>query len=154
MPLDAIDRNILAILQTDNTIANVALAERVGLSAPACSRRVARLRRDGVIQRDVSIVDPRLVGNAVTVIVSVTLATRQSEAVDGFLAVVQARPEVRYCAMVTGSIDYVLHVSLKTVEDYAAFSQDVFIGNPHVGDYESWIVLSQIKNETRIALDG
>lgn len=152
MELDAIDRKILDILQTDNTVPNVALAERVGLSAPACSRRVARLRREKVIVRDVSMVDPRLVGNAVTVIVSVTLATRQREAADAFIATIKARPEVRHCAMVTGSIDYVLHISLKTVEDYAAFSQDVFIGNRHVGDYESWIVLSEIKNETRVDL--
>jgi Lrp/AsnC family leucine-responsive transcriptional regulator len=152
MQLDAIDRRILDLLQSDNTIANVALAERVGLSPPACSRRVARLRREGVILRDISVLDPRLAGNAVTVIVSVTLAERQREAFDGFIALIRARPEVRHCAMVAGSIDFVLHVSLKSVEDYAAFSQEVFIGNPHIGNYESWIVLDEIKNETKLAL--
>jgi len=152
MPLDAIDRRILDILQDDNTIANVALAERVGLSPPACSRRVARLRREGVILRDVSIVDPRLAGQAVTVLVSVTLAVRQRAALERFETLMRARPEVRRCLMVTGSNDYIVEVSLKTVEDYAAFSNEVFIGNEDVGDYESWVVLTEIKHETRIVL--
>ncbi len=152
MQLDAIDRHILDILQTDNTIANVALAGRVGLSPPACSRRVARLRREGVIVRDISVVDPRLAGNAVTVFVSVTLAARQRAAVERFAALMRARPEVRHCAMVAGSIDYVVQVNLRTVEDYAAFSNDVFIGNEDIQAYESWIVLAEIKRETKLAL--
>lgn len=79
-PLDRIDRQILEILQGDNRIPNVSLAERVGLSPPACSRRVARLREAGVIVRDVSIVDPQKVGKAVKVMIAVTLADRSKAA--------------------------------------------------------------------------
>ena len=67
MKLDAIDHRILEILQTDNRIANVRLAQAVGLSAPACSRRVARLRAEGVIVKDVSLLDPQMAGGAVSV---------------------------------------------------------------------------------------
>ena len=105
-----------------------------------------------MIRRDISVLDPALAGNPVTVIVSVTLADRQTDAIAEFKALMSDRPEVRYCAMVAGSIDYIVHVSLKSVADYAAFSEDVFIGNRFIGSYESWIVLAEIKHETGIVL--
>lgn len=63
MELDKIDQKILAILQRNNRIANVELAEDVGLSPPACHKRVKRLRDDNIIIGDVSIVNPELSGN-------------------------------------------------------------------------------------------
>ncbi|HEY9346755.1 MAG TPA: AsnC family transcriptional regulator, partial [Inquilinus sp.] len=56
--LDAIDRRILDALQEDNQVTNLALAERVGLSPPACLKRVRRLRQERVVVRDVALVDP------------------------------------------------------------------------------------------------
>ena len=73
MEIDRLDRKILAVLQTNNRIANVDLAEEVGLSPPACLKRVKRLREGKVIVRDVSIVNPSLAGNKLTLIVSIEM---------------------------------------------------------------------------------
>ena len=61
-PLDAIDRRILRVLQRDSTIANQALADEIGLSPPACLKRVRRLRADGVIERTAALLAPAALG--------------------------------------------------------------------------------------------
>ncbi|MCC2111481.1 MAG: Lrp/AsnC family transcriptional regulator [Hyphomicrobiales bacterium] len=154
MVLDTIDWRILEHLQTDNTIPNIELASRVGLSAPACSRRVARMRREGVIRRDVSVVDPKQAGYPIQVIVSVKMSERQKTVYDGFLKMVGQHPEIRYCAKVAGSIDFVLHVNVGSVRKYSELSRNVFIDNPNVGEYESWIVLEEIKDEPTVVRAG
>ena len=152
MKLDAIDHRILEILQTDNRIANVRLAQAVGLSAPACSRRVARLRAEGVIVKDVSLLDPQMAGGAVSVIVTVRLANRRREATEAFARKMQARAEVQLCFVVAGSIDFVVLAVLPDVASYAGFAAEVFAGDETVQAYESWFVLSRVKHETRIDL--
>jgi len=77
--LDRIDLRILDLLQTDNRIANAKLAVAVGLSAPACSRRVARLHDAGVIVKDVAIVDPA-VATPAAVILMLAAGTRRAKA--------------------------------------------------------------------------
>src|ERR1041385_6205133 len=76
--LDAIDRRILNLLQEDNQITNQDLAAKVGISPPPCHRRVKRLREEGIIQRDVALVDPVKVGRSMIVFTSITLE-RQRE---------------------------------------------------------------------------
>jgi Lrp/AsnC family transcriptional regulator, leucine-responsive regulatory protein len=73
MDIDRIDRKILMILQKNNRIPNVDLAEEVGLSPPACLKRVKRLREGGAITGDVSLVNPELAGNIITFVVSIEM---------------------------------------------------------------------------------
>ena len=150
--LDRIDRQILEILQSDNRIPNVSLAEKVGLSPPACSRRVARLREAGIIVRDVSIVDPQKVGKAVKVMIAVTLANRSKAAAEAFQRKMQERNEVLQCYMIAGSIDFFVLAVLADVEAYAEFGSEVFGGDDDIRSYESWFVLSHAKSETRVPI--
>ena len=152
--LDRIDRQILEILQADNRIPNVSLAERVGLSPPVCSRRVARLREAGIIVRDVSIIDPQKVGKAVKVVVAVSLAPRRKLTLEEFQRKMRERAEVQQCYMVAGSIDFFVVAVLADVESYAEFATDVFASDNNVKSYESWFVLSHVKNETRFPFGG
>src|SRR5262245_22430093 len=71
--LDAVDRKILDILQDNNQVTNLELAERIGLSPPPCLRRVRQLRESGVIAKEVAIVDPAKVGRAIIAFVGVEL---------------------------------------------------------------------------------
>ena len=73
MKIDRIDKKILVALQRNNRIPNLELAELVGLSPPACLKRVKRLREEEVIVGDVSIINPELAGNTMTLIVSVEM---------------------------------------------------------------------------------
>ncbi|MDJ0949169.1 MAG: Lrp/AsnC family transcriptional regulator [Alphaproteobacteria bacterium] len=150
--LDRIDRHILDILQTDNQISNLELADRVGLSPPACSRRAARLRREGVIRKDVSIVDPRRAGKSLAAIVSIRLEVRRKEHLEAFAAKMLARDEVFQCYMVSGPIDFVLHVVVDDVAAYTRFAIEAFAEDDNLQSHESMFVLAQVKNETKIEL--
>lgn len=152
MELDRIDRHILDLLQTDNQISNVALAEKVGLSPPACSRRVARLRSQGPIVRDVAVLDPRLVGKTLTVIVTVTLEVRRRQALDEFERKMRRRDEVLRCYMVSGAVDYVLVVMADDMDGYTRFASEQLSADELVKGFESWFVLNRIKDESKITL--
>ena len=84
MEIDRIDRAILMRLQKNNRIKNLDLAEDVGLSAPACLKRVKRLRESGIIVSDVSIIDPHLAGNKMTLIVSIEMERDRVDIYDKF----------------------------------------------------------------------
>src|SRR6266700_3716261 len=72
-PLDAIDRRIIAALQADGRLTNVELAERVGLSASPCLRRVKRLERDGLIESYRAVLSRAVIGLGFTVFVGVRI---------------------------------------------------------------------------------
>jgi Lrp/AsnC family leucine-responsive transcriptional regulator len=152
LSLDRIDCQILEILQVDNQISNLMLAEKIGLSAPACSRRVARLHEKGIIVRNVSIVDPQKVGKVVKVVIAVTLAVRQKESIEEFQYKVRQRSEVLQCYMIAGSIDFFVVAVLDDVASYAEFAAEIFAGDDNVKSYESWFVLLHVKNETKLPL--
>lgn len=152
MKLDRIDRRILDLLQADNQIPNVALAEKVGLSPPACSRRTGRLRAEGVIARDVSLVDPQKVGKTLSVVLTVTLEVQRRELLDSFAERIRTLPAVQHCYMVAGAVDFVIFALLDDMQAYAAFIADALGNDRNVKSYETWFVLSEVKNDSRIPL--
>src|SRR5690606_27279533 len=84
IPLDDLDRRILRQLQSDNSLTNQELAARVHASAPTCLRRVRRLHKEGVIERQVAIVDPAKLGPTLTAIVEITLDIQAAEFMEQF----------------------------------------------------------------------
>jgi Lrp/AsnC family leucine-responsive transcriptional regulator len=148
--LDPIDRNILKHLQQDNRIANQDLAAAVGLSPPACLKRVRRLREAGVILADVAEVDPRALGYAVTVLAHLSLE-RPSEAVTvAFESKIRALPQVLQCWKVAGDTDFILLVCAKSLEDYQSFARNVLASDVNLRDYRSDIVLGAVKRRAPI----
>src|SRR5580692_2942996 len=93
--LDAADRRILDVLQEDDQITNLALAERVGLSPPACLKRVRRLRAEGIIAKDVSVLDPESVGRSIVAFVGVELDRQREDVLAAFERKIAAEPEVQ-----------------------------------------------------------
>jgi len=148
--LDAIDRRILTWLQTDNQISNVELAKRVGLSAPACLKRVRALRESKVIVADVSIVDPKALGKQITVIVQVVLARASIDVVDNFKRKMVRQPEVSQCYLVAGDPDVVLVVQFADVEAYEHFLTSVLYSDSSIGTVISLIVVDRVKFQPRV----
>lgn len=151
--LDRIDRRLLALLQADNQVPNQTLAEQVGLSAPACSRRVARLHDSGVIRGDVALVDPKALGKTLTAVVTVALDVRRKDRLDAFARRVSALEEVQQCFMVAGATDFIMVVRLDDMDAYSAFAAEALGSDPNVRSYETWFVLAECKNTSRIAVD-
>lgn len=154
MSLDRIDRRILDLLQSDNRISNLALAEQVGLSPPACSRRVARLRETGVIAKDVSLLDPQKVGKSLTAIVTVVLEKRRTQQLEAFSRRMRALEPVKQCYMIAGAVDFILVVLLDDMAAYSSFAAESLASDPDIKGYETWFVLAQVKNDDRIALES
>jgi Lrp/AsnC family leucine-responsive transcriptional regulator len=150
--LDAIDRKILAILQEDNQVTNLALAERVGLSPPPCLRRVRRLRELGVIARDVALVDPAKVGQGIIAFVGVELDRQRADALTGFEHKISAEPGVQQCYFVSGEIDYLLLVTCPDMESYNAFARRVLASEHNIKRFRTSFCLARVKYATAIPL--
>jgi Lrp/AsnC family leucine-responsive transcriptional regulator len=151
--LDAIDRRILDLLQDDNQITNLALAERIGLSPPACLKRVRRLRADKVIVKDVSVLDPESAGRSIVAFVGVELDRQREDVLAAFERKIAAEAEVQQCYFVSGEIDYLLTVVCLDMEAYNAFARRVLANEHNIKRFRTSFSLSRVKYETRIPLD-
>jgi len=150
--MDRIDKKILNLLQKDNRISNQKLAERVGLSAPACLKRVKKLRESGVIMADVSIVSPQVVGHLINVIVEVEMDRDTLDVYDSFNRQMSACPEVTQCYQVTGEVDFVLVVLVPDMQTYEAFARRELASNSYLRKFRSLISLRREKFRTAIEL--
>jgi Lrp/AsnC family leucine-responsive transcriptional regulator len=151
--LDAIDRKILNLLQEDNQITNQDLATKVGISPPPCHRRVKRLRKEGIIQRDVALVDPVKVGRSMIVFASITLERQREDLLENFERKMGRCPEVMQCYFVSGDADYLVVVSVADMAHYNDFARRVFANEPNIRMFRSSFCLSRVKYDTKIPVD-
>ncbi len=152
MDLDRIDRRILNLLQRDSRLSNQTLAERVGLSPPACLRRVRRLREAGVIMAEVALVNPDAVGHPLNIIVEVEMVRDQLDIYERFSRKMQAAPEVMQCYQVTGEVDFLLVVLVPDMQAYEAFVRRELASDPHLSKFRTLISLRREKFQTAIDL--
>lgn len=145
--LDKIDRRIIAELQGDGRMAIVDLAERVGLSATPCLRRVKRLESDGVIRRYAALVDARAIGLGMQALVQVTLDDHSEPVVEAFEAAIRQRAEVIACYAVTGEMDFLLHVQVADLEAFSDFALKALLRMPGVKGTKSSFVMQTIKSD-------
>ena len=120
MAFDRIDRQIMALLQDDGRMTNVELAERVGLTAPPCLRRVRALEEAGAIRGYHAALDPAQLGYTITVFAMVSLRSQAEADLAAFEQHVAGLPEVRECFMLSGEIDFILKI---VAPDLARFQE-------------------------------
>lgn len=152
MPLDSIDIKILACLQDDARLPNLALAERVALSPSPCSRRVRMLEAAGVIRKYVTLVDPTAVDLPVSVFVSVTLDRQIEARLEEFEAAILTRPEVMECYLMTGEFDYLLRIVMPDLAAYERFLKDHLTRIPGIASIKSSFALKQVQYRTALPL--
>jgi Lrp/AsnC family transcriptional regulator, leucine-responsive regulatory protein len=152
--LDDIDLKILAVLQEDARITNVDLASQVHLSPSPCLARVKRLERDGVIQRYLTLVDPKAVGVGVSVFVQIRLKQQVEPALRAFEQAVASRPEVMECYLMTGASDYLLRVSVTDLDEFQDFVTSCLAKTPGVATIHSSVALKQVKYKTALPLQN
>lgn len=142
--LDKFDHRLLELLQENARLTGSELADRVGLSSAACLRRVQRLRENGIIERDVAVINPRVFGKRMTVVVLLTLNSDRPDRYNMLRADLEKAPEIVQCDHVTGAHDIVLRVRVADMEEYSAFVDRVLV-KPYIKRYESLAVLGVIK---------
>ncbi|MGD9846805.1 MAG: Lrp/AsnC family transcriptional regulator [Variibacter sp.] len=150
--LDSLDRRILAVLQEDNQITNLALAERVGLSPPACLKRVRRLRDEKVIVKDVALIDPDRVGQGIVAFVGVELDRQREDVLASFERKIAAESDVQQCYFVSGEIDYLLIVTCRDMDAYNTFARRVLANEHNIKRFRTSFNLSRVKYETKVPL--
>ncbi|GAB4372870.1 MAG: Lrp/AsnC family transcriptional regulator [Kiloniellaceae bacterium] len=153
MKLDAIDRKILGALQDNGRLSNVELAERVGLSASPCLRRVRMLEDAGMITRYVALLDQKAVGLPVSVFISIKLERQSEDDLDRFEAEVARYPEVLECYLMTGTRDYLLRVATRDLAAYERFLKTKLTRVENVASIESSFALKQVKYTNSLPLE-
>jgi Lrp/AsnC family leucine-responsive transcriptional regulator len=152
-PLDAIDRRILRVLQSDAAIANQALADEIGLSPPACLKRVRRLRAAGIVERTVALLAPGKLGYPLLTVVRIKLDRPQEAIIREFELRMRGLPRVAQCVTVAGDIDYIILVRSKDVAHYQDFARQILATAPGIRSYTSEVVLEVAKWTTEIPVE-
>ncbi|MDO1580687.1 Lrp/AsnC family transcriptional regulator [Rhizobium oryzicola] len=142
---DEMDRKILRELARDARITNNDLADRVGLSASACLRRLRRLEESGVVRAYTTVIDPAVEGWTMTAIASIRLSRQHDDEIQMFENAVREWDEVLECHLVTGSRDYVLKVMSSGLEDYERFIKEKIAKLKCVDTIETSFVMNTIK---------
>ena len=150
--LDVIDVKILDLLQQDASLSIADIAERVGLSSSPCWRRIERLKKTGVIVRQVTLLDHEKLGLAFEVFASVKLQLPSRENLDKFESAVNAWPEVADCSVVTGTVDYMLRIVTRDMHAYDDFLRDKMLALGLVSDVQSRILMRVAKRTTAAPL--
>lgn len=151
--LDAIDRRILRALQKDSSATNQALADEVGLSPPACLKRVRRLRAAGVIQQMTALLAPETLGYPLLTVVRIKLDRPREKPMRDFEKRMRELPRVAQCLTVAGDIDYILLVRSRDVAHYQEFARHVLATAPGIRAYTSEVVLEIPKWTTEVPVD-
>ncbi len=156
MELDAVDLQLLGVLQQDASQSNQALAQSLRLSAPTCLRRVRRLQELGLIERQVAIVDPgklaEALGHGLQAIVEVSLDHQGSDALDAFEARAVAHGSVQQCWRVSSGPDFILVVATLDMPAYLQLTQALFTRDANVRNVKSFFSIKRAKFSTALPL--
>lgn len=116
--LDVFDKRILRLIQNDASLAVVDIAAQIGLSQTPCWNRLKRLAASGVIKRRVALLDPKKLGLATTVIVSIQIGDHSRAELTRFVREVAAMEEVLDFYRLAGDEDFILRAVVKDAEAY------------------------------------
>ncbi|MDJ1497225.1 Lrp/AsnC family transcriptional regulator [Cytophagaceae bacterium DM2B3-1] len=145
--MDEFDKKILNQLQQNNRVTAEELGHIVNLSTSAVQRRLKRLREDKIIEADISIISPSVVGSSITCVVDVTLYLGNSSVIDSFKELMSECKLVRHCYYVTGAYDFVIIVNTKDMKEYELFSKTYLMDNPNVKQFYTHVVMDKVKAE-------
>ncbi|MBB2974325.1 Lrp/AsnC family transcriptional regulator [Mesorhizobium sp. RMAD-H1] len=153
MSLDRIDIAILENLQKDGRMSNATLAEKVGLSQSACSRRLDILEKTGVIRGYHARLSNKMLGHPVTVIVNVSLSGQADKQLREFETAVRRCPNVLVCYLMSGEYDYLLRVAARDLEDYERIHKFWLSAMPHVAKINSSFALREVADRTGLGIE-
>jgi Lrp/AsnC family transcriptional regulator, leucine-responsive regulatory protein len=152
MTLDKIDLAILDALQRDGRMSNAALAEAVGLSQSACSRRLDILEKAGVIAGYHAKLSDAALGNRMTAIVHISLSGQFEKTLSDFETAVKRCPNVLSCHLMSGEYDYILRIAARDLADYERIHRDWLTAMPHVIKINSSFALREVVDRTNLGL--
>ncbi|GAA0732307.1 Lrp/AsnC family transcriptional regulator [Sphingomonas japonica] len=133
---------------------NVDLAERVGLTAPPCLRRVRALEEEGAIRGYHAALDPVTLGYSITVFAMVSLRSQAESDLAAFEEHVRAIPEVRECHMLNGEIDFILKIVATDLRAFQELLTSRLTAAPNVASVKTSLTIRTAKNDPGIPVAG
>lgn len=151
--LDKIDKKILHHLQENGRITNVELAQKAGISAPPCLRRVRALEESGYIRGYFMRIDPAAMGYGVTVFAQVKLVSQAEGDLKKFMELIGGWPLVREAHMLAGETDFLLKIVAKDWDDYQHFLTEQLTAAPNVTSVKSSLAIRSTKDMPGVPID-
>ena len=154
--LDTVDLQLLAILQADASISNIALADKLRISAPTCLRRTKRLQQEGWIEKQVAILSSDkmglAMGHSVTALIEVSLDKQGEELLQVFETRAIQETAVQQCWRVSPGPDFMLVVQVPDMPSYLAFTQRLLTQDANVRNVKAFFSVKRAKFGTQIPL--
>ena len=150
--IDAIDRKIIAAIQIDGKITAQELANRVGLSASPCARRLRLLEESGIIKGYTAVIDQKKAGLPISAFASIKLERQREEDLDRFAQAVTRWPEVVDCYLMTGQRDYLMRIVVRDLEAYERFIKEKLTRLKGIASIETSFALDQVKRSEALPL--
>ena len=144
--LDKFDWAILNELQKDGRLTNAELAQRVGLSAAPCWRRVRALEESGVIKGYRAEIDRQKVGLDVLAFVRLDAERNRGDVTRQLEEAILKIPEVVSCHYISGTGTFELQVVSKDLNTFSQFAREVLINLPNVKDLHTSFSLGEVKS--------
>jgi DNA-binding Lrp family transcriptional regulator len=145
--MDAIDRKMIAELETEGRLTVTELAQRVRLSVAPCHRRLRELERTGAIRGYRAVVDPAAIGVGFEVLVSVTMDREDAATIEKFENGLAKVPEVRHAERLFGDPDYLVRVATADIDSYQRLRDEKLATLPGVQRLSSTIVMKRVVDE-------
>ncbi len=136
----------------EGRVTNVELAQRVGLTAPPCLRRVRTLEEDGVIRGYHADLDASKLGFAITVFAMVSLKSQAADALREFEEHMNTLPEVREVHMLNGEIDFILKIVSRDLQSFQEFLTGKLTPAPNVDNVKTSLTIRTAKHEPGVPL--
>jgi Lrp/AsnC family transcriptional regulator len=152
--LDGADLKILAALQDDAELSTVELAELAGVSQSVCWRRIQRLKEEGVIRRQVALLDRNKLGLETQIFAEVKLSAHGRANLSDFSDSIRAFPEVMECYLLLGAVDFLLRIVTENIRAYEVFFFEKLSRLPGIQEVNSIVVFSEVKATTALPLGG
>jgi Lrp/AsnC family transcriptional regulator len=143
--LDTIDRAILRLLSKDASLSLNDIADKIGLTATPCWKRIKRMEEAGVIRARVAVLDADKLGLPVSVFVSVETADHSASWLLAFAKLVEETPEIVGAWRMSGDVDYLLHVIVPDIAAYDAFYRRLIAAVP-LRNVSSRFAMERMKN--------
>jgi DNA-binding Lrp family transcriptional regulator len=150
--IDRTDKAILRSLQRDASLSNVALAAKVSLSAPACLRRVERLKQMGLITGIVALLNPRALDAGMLVMIGVVLDRSTPDSFADFEKAAAKVSGCMECHIVTGEFDYFMLLRTRDSDSFNRLHAEQLLHLPGVRQIRSFMVLKQVLSTTQFPI--
>lgn len=150
--LDETDLRILRAMQNDGRLNVAEIAQRVGISQSAGSRRIASLEADGIIVGKQTLLNAKRLGYGTLIIVRIKLQAHDTKLLDAFKKAVRAIPEIQIALLVLGDFDYYLRIMVRDIEHYQHLLQGKLVSLPGVREMQSSVILDVVKDTSAVPI--